>query len=133
MKIVLLLALGACTADPSITNALPSDGYFTGFAAKFASPEDCVAQNPNVHSCTFEIALCRDGNAGMRIGDVISEGVYRMDGSRAIASGSGTDFELDVDSGVGTGMADGLRWEHDTAKRWQTLQWDVIGCTTPAF
>jgi hypothetical protein len=130
-----LLVLVGCAAEPASSVTLPSDGYFTGFASPFTSPEDCVAHNPDpvIQRCTYEIALCRDGNAGIRIGDLIYEGSSGMDGSNAIASAGTLDFELDVDTGFGSGMAGGLRWEPDTAKRWQTLQWDVIGCTTPSL
>jgi len=126
----LAVLLGACMSppDPEIVT-LPSDAYFSGIAPQYSSPEACLAQASDPRACTYEIALCADGDAGLREGDVVTSGAYRMDGQTAIITVANRTFRLDVDSGLATGTILPM-WTPDT-QRWKTQEWDVISCTPP--
>jgi hypothetical protein len=112
--------------------SLPSDAYFTGVPSQYGSVDECLAasSHPYGWDCAFELALCSNGDAGMRMGDVISVGSYHLDEGLAVGKLGPTPFQFDLETAIELtdGLGGGLTWIPDTAGRWMTLQWDVISC-----
>jgi hypothetical protein len=114
-------ALLGCAAEPHAT--LPADAYFT-------TPDACT---PYSWSCARELALCHTGHAGMRVGDVVNEGRYNLEGSIAVITLTDGSFKLDVASATQTAGSNGNEWAWipDTKGRYMTLEWDVTDCNLP--
>jgi hypothetical protein len=128
-----LALLIACASDAPAGAPLVSDAYFTGVPAQYASVEDCLAHSSHPYGwdCAFELALCHTGSAGLRTGDVITLGRYRVDTGLALGTIEGTSFTLDLETTTADGLGDGLVWRADVQRRWMTLQWDVTDCDLP--
>jgi hypothetical protein len=122
-RMLLVLSLGACTTSPETPSMLPSDTYFI-----YDRVEECIVQEPNVWACGFALALCSNGRAGERIGDIIEEGEYMLDAPFARGTIAGRPFELDLQTGAAMGLG-AARYIPDQDGRWQTLQFDTIDCS----
>ena len=122
---------------------LPNDAYYVGVPLPFRTVEDCVAAGKVAAACTHEVALCASGSYGVRHGDVVVSGRYRLDDHHAVNAGhhhdddlDGNDgesfyppsFDFDVESGQLVGdPATALAWEPDYDGRWKTSAF-VIDC-----
>jgi len=128
-----LALLIACASDAPAGAPLPSDAYFTGVPAQYATVDDCLAHSSHPYGwdCAFELALCHTGSAGVRTGDVITLGSYRVDNGTALGTIAGTSFMLDLGTTTADGLDGGLVWHADVQRRWMTLQWDVTDCDLP--
>ncbi len=126
-----LCGLAACVVDPEPDEStLPSDAYFTGIPVPFATPEACFAANPSKpYVCEYELALCQNGRAGLRGGDLLSQGTYHLADHSAVGDLDGTAFQFDLVTD--TGVLFGQQWVPDMQGRWQTPQWDSIDCSRP--
>jgi hypothetical protein len=122
-RMSILVSLGACTTSPEAPSTLPNDTYFI-----YDRVDECVAREPNVWSCGFAIALCSNGRAGERIGDIVQDGDYTLDPPFARGAIAGRPFELDLQTGDATGLG-ASRYIPDQDGRWQTLQFDTIDCS----
>src|SRR5881392_2852834 len=60
---------------------LAQDTYFTGVPAQYTSAADCLAHSTHPYGwdCSFELALCHTGKAGLRFGDIVTSGSYLVD------------------------------------------------------
>lgn len=146
-----LVATGCLTSDSSIEEEesfvppgcgspsthesapLAQTTYYTGFPAQYASPAECLAHSthPFQWDCSFEIALCHNGKAGLRFGDIVTSGTYAVDVGGIARGLIETDLlALDVVTGAEpeNPIIDGIRWQIDTESRWTTQTFDVIAC-----
>jgi hypothetical protein len=126
MRLVLacLAATGCLGGSAAPTGpTLPADTYFI-----YDRVDECLANEPNPWSCAYTVALCSNGRAAQRIGDVIEEGFYEIDGPVATGTMRDTSFELNVETGDATGLALD-HYAYDTEQRWNTLQFDTIDCS----
>jgi hypothetical protein len=137
MKTVLLAFLVACAAETPATIPGPPqhvgpDLHFSGIVPPYASPDDCVAaHSDNIHECTYEIALCLSGDAGIRTNDIVQRGTYVVDNNTAVVTlEDGTTFQLDLATGQAVD-APLASWVADDASRFDTLEWDVLDCPQP--
>jgi hypothetical protein len=128
-SLCLLLAatgcLGTSSSDEEVPH-LPTDSYFI-----YSDVEACLANHADdQRACSFSLALCSNGRAGVRTGDIVDDGDYEMDGPMIHGVLRGTSFTFDLQTGEATALgAD--RFIPDTAGRWQTLQFDTIDCSQP--
>jgi hypothetical protein len=131
MRSALLICCGACLDQAAPT--LPSDTYLTGIPRGFTSVEACEADNPFPNqACTHELALCANGRAGERTGDIVREGSYHLRGSHAIGTLDVMAFDLDLATNSAPGSNLGpITWVPDIERRWDTLQFDSIDCNQP--
>jgi hypothetical protein len=119
--LALSLVTGCVVEEPPVT--LASDAYFV---ADFV--DECLANETDTRGCSFSIALCRNGRAAERIGDIIQAGHYMMEGSVAIAELDTHSFRFDVDTGAGGGTGADA-YVPDTEGLWHTFQFDTIDCS----
>jgi hypothetical protein len=123
----LLFAVTGCSSssdDGPAGPTLPNDAYFV-----YSDVDQCLADNPDdQRGCSFALALCSNGRAGARIGDIIDDGTYEMDGPVAHGELRGSSFTFDVETGAATGLSVNFMIP-DTEQRWQTLQFDSIDCS----
>lgn len=129
-----LVATGclSTSSDDGEGEPLAQDTYFTGYPASYSSPADCLAhsQHPFGWDCSFELALCANGKAGLRFGDIVTSGSYAMDAGIARGTIETDELALEVATAAEpeAPIIDGIRWQLDTEGRWKTLQFDVISC-----
>ena len=134
-----LALLASLVATGCLSSALNGDGeplaentYYTGFPARYASPADCLAHSthPFGWDCSFEIALCTNGKAGLRFGDIVTSGTYAVDGGIARGMIENDALALDISTAAEPEdpIIDGIRWQVDTERRWTTQTFDVISC-----
>jgi hypothetical protein len=131
--LVLVLFVGCVQATPQVPADAPvaqatftTDVYYTGIVPPYATPEDCEASSPNPIECHLELGFCADGRAGFSNFDLPEQGVYHLEGTRAIATmnGNANTIILDTQTGVATNaMVD--TYVLDTVGRWSTLQFDA--------
>ena len=109
---------------------LPSDSHYVVVPNGYASPEECIASAPQPFSCVLSLSLCRNGRAGARVGDIVEDGTYTMDGSIAHIVFDRKTMDFDVAAVVELGSPN-TTWIVDTEHRWETLQFDNISCQRP--
>jgi hypothetical protein len=130
---LLLLALAACMDSGSSGgpgNVLDADAHFVGLVGTHATPEDCLAKEPNPFVCEYSLSLCANGRAGLRRGDLVSEGTYTLNG--VVANATFTDntrMSFDVQAAHEIGSPQ--KWIVDRQERWNTLAFDNIDCGSP--
>ena len=132
---------------------LPSDAYYVGVPLPYRSVADCLAGEKLAAACTHEVALCASGAYGVRDGDVVTAGNYRLAGHHAVSSGHHGDegdgdddddddgesllppafhFDFDVEAGqLVVGPATGgaaLGWAPDYDGRWKTTDAFAVDC-----
>jgi len=134
VSVVSLVATGCLSSSSKADDAVPlaQDTYYTGYPAQYSSPADCLAhsQHPHGWDCSFEIALCANGKAGLRFGDIVTSGTYAVDAGIARGMIETEELALEVATAAEPEgpIIDGIRWQLDTEGRWTTLQFDVISC-----
>jgi hypothetical protein len=134
--------------------SLPSDAYYIGVPLPFRTVADCVAAGKVSGACTNEVALCASGAYGLRHGDVVTAGRYKLEDRHAVSAGRRDDhddgdhddedhddgehrgeaaarFDFDVEAGKLVVDPDGstpLAWEPDYDGQWKTSAGSVIDC-----
>jgi hypothetical protein len=120
-------SLAAC-ADPYPTTPLSQDAHYVALVSPYASPEECLAKASQPMECAISLSLCKNGRAGERFGDTVSEGVYDMGNSVATVNFTdGRTLIFDV-AAVADVEDTSTHWIVDTQDRWNTLQFDNIDC-----
>lgn len=130
LLITALAALAACTSDLSerVGVHLPSDGHFIVIPPGYTSPWACLASEPNPYICEESLSLCKNGRAGHRRGDIVSEGTYEMAGPIATITYVDRSPLMAFDVAAVTSADDPVHWTVDTDQDYQQLQFDNIGC-----
>ncbi len=120
------------TPSPTEDELLAMDTYYTGYRSTFASPAECLAQSSHPHGwdCAFELALCANGKASLRFGDIATNGTYLLDGDIARGMIDSEELAFDVASAAEPEepILDGIRWQLDTEGRWKTEPFATNGC-----
>jgi hypothetical protein len=124
---LVILCATACTAADEDVTLLTVDAYYLAVFAPDTSPEDCLAR-PDPRGCRFAITLCSDGRAAERIGDVISDGTYELNGSIALVTLEDRSFEFDVATRVRSNDSPKTSWVLDTKDLHKTVHFDTIDC-----
>lgn len=126
------LAATGCLSSSSEGEPLAEDTYFTGVPMQYSSTADCQAHSthPFKWDCSYEIALCHTGKAGMRMGDVVVAGSYGVEDGVARGRLDVMPFALELATATEPEepIQSGIRWELDTAGRWMTFEFDVVSC-----
>jgi len=130
LSITIFGALAACTSDLSEPAGvhLPSDGHFIMIPQGYTSPWACLAAEPNPYICQESLSLCRNGRAGYRRGDLVSEGTYEMAGPIATITCVDGSPLMAFDVAAVTSVDDPVHWTVDTDHDYMELQFDNIGC-----
>lgn len=130
---LLVFVVGCVQASPDVPApdasaaqaAFTTDTYFTGIVAPYATPEECEAMSSNPIGCHLELGFCADGTAGFSNLDLPEQGVYHLEGTRAIATmnSNANTIVLDTQTGVASNAIVDM-YVLDTVGRWGTLQFD---------
>jgi hypothetical protein len=128
-----IVATGCLISDGGGGEPLDQDTYFTGHPAWSRSATDCLAKSthPFKWDCAFELALCADGTASLRVGDVVKDGTYAVEDDVAYGNFDMKYFALEISTAteIGTPIVDAtIRWRPDTAGTWGHEPFLTSGC-----
>jgi hypothetical protein len=121
------LAVSGCLSSSEIGEPLAEDVYYIGVPTQYATANDCFAQSSH---CSFALTLCHNGRAALRIGGMVQQGIYAMDGDLARGTIETHVLALDLAtlSEPEGEIVRGIRWELDTEGRTTTQVYSTVDC-----